>query len=321
MTTEQTAPQETTPPVEAGTLLKNRREAIGMTQKEVANKLRLRIAVVEQLEANQFKGDQVATFTRGYLRSYAKLVGLDEHVVLSALEQTADVQPQEQVMQSFSRKTSQAQHNSRITWVTWGVFLTIIGISSIWWWQNQQDNSLNVAVATQESAQERAIIEEITVAAPAPAAADISAQPQSRVDNELVLASDSAELNAAPTVTTLVAEPESSAAQLEPTLVTTTSELIDVQPAVIEPSTPATQNGLPVTVMNFTADCWIQVKDANGRVLAEGLKKAGQREEFSGKSPLKVILGAPEGVQMTFASEPVDLSGYTAGKVARFTLP
>ncbi|MGL5109148.1 MAG: RodZ domain-containing protein, partial [Vibrio ordalii] len=29
----------------------------------------------------------------------------------------------------------------------------------------------------------------------------------------------------------------------------------------------------------------------------------------------------PESVSMTFASEPVDLSGYTSGKVARFTLP
>ena len=93
--------------IEAGTLLKNKRESLGMSQKQVADRLRLRISVIEDIENNRFESQQVATFTRGYLRSYAKFVGLDEKMVLTALEQTADVQPQEQEieMQSFSRKT------------------------------------------------------------------------------------------------------------------------------------------------------------------------------------------------------------------------
>ncbi|WP_133151422.1 RodZ domain-containing protein, partial [Vibrio lentus] len=74
-------------------------------------------------------------------------------------------------------------------------------------------------------------------------------------------------------------------------------------------------------VMQFSADCWIQVKDAAGKTLSTGIKKAGQTLNLSGTAPYKVILGAPEGVSMTFASEPVDLSGYTSGKVARITLP
>jgi cytoskeleton protein RodZ len=73
--------------------------------------------------------------------------------------------------------------------------------------------------------------------------------------------------------------------------------------------------------MTFKADCWIQVKDTNGKTLVSGTHKPGQDVELTGKAPFKVILGAPEGVTMTFASEPVDLSGYTSGKVARFTLP
>jgi cytoskeleton protein RodZ len=74
-------------------------------------------------------------------------------------------------------------------------------------------------------------------------------------------------------------------------------------------------------VMQFSADCWIQVKDAAGKTLSTGIKKVGQTLNFSGTAPYKVILGAPESVSMTFASEPVDLSGYTSGKVARITLP
>ena len=72
--------------------------------------------------------------------------------------------------------------------------------------------------------------------------------------------------------------------------------------------------------MSFTTDCWIQVKDANGKTLVVGTRKPGQDVSLIGEAPFSIILGAPEGVSMTFASEPVDLSGYTAGKVARFTL-
>lgn len=63
---------------QVGTLLKRQRESMGYTQKQVADRLRLRVNVIEQIDDNQLESGQVATFTRGYLRSYARLVGLDE---------------------------------------------------------------------------------------------------------------------------------------------------------------------------------------------------------------------------------------------------
>lgn len=63
------------------------------------------------------------------------------------------------------------------------------------------------------------------------------------------------------------------------------------------------------------------MKDASGKTLSTGVKKAGQSVSVSGQRPYKLVLGAPEGVSITLASEPVDLSGYTSGKVARLTLP
>jgi len=96
--------------------------------------------------------------------------------------------------------------------------------------------------------------------------------------------------------------------------------------AVVEPqTTPAAPTAEATSgdllTMNFSSDCWVQVKDATGKTLSTGIKKAGETLNLRGQKPLQVILGAPEGVSVTFASEPVDLSGYTSGKVARFTLP
>ncbi|TNZ62955.1 helix-turn-helix domain-containing protein [Vibrio parahaemolyticus] len=302
--------------IEAGTLLKNKRESLGMTQKQVADRLRLRVSVIEDIENSRFESQQVATFTRGYLRSYAKFVGLDEKVVLVALEQTADVKPKEQEieMQSFSRKTKHEKHNSRIMLLTWVIAIVIIGISAAWWWQNQQENSLAQVVAeanvetSQPSADEIADIdlmteEELIASTPAELAASNNTASESSI-------------NAAQTDEVVPAETEESTTEAtqEPVAVIEAAE--EVQEA-----SPVVPEGMTLLTMKFKADCWIQVKDTNGKTLVSGTQKPGQDVELTGKAPFKVILGAPEGVTMTFASEPVDLSGYTSGKVARFTLP
>ncbi len=302
--------------IEAGTLLKNKRESLGMTQKQVADRLRLRVSVIEDIENNRFESQQVATFTRGYLRSYAKFVGLDEKVVLVALEQTADVKPKEQEieMQSFSRKTKHEKHNSRIMLLTWVIAIVIIGISAAWWWQNQQENSLAQVVAeanvetSQPSADEIADIdlmteEELIASTPAELAASNNTASESSI-------------NAAQTDEVVPAETEeltTEATQQPVALIEAAEEVQEASPVVPE--------GMTLLTMKFKADCWIQVKDTNGKTLVSGTQKPGQDVELTGKAPFKVILGAPEGVTMTFASEPVDLSGYTSGKVARFTLP
>ncbi|EGQ8010054.1 cytoskeleton protein RodZ [Vibrio parahaemolyticus] len=302
--------------IEAGTLLKNKRESLSMTQKQVADRLRLRVSVIEDIENNRFESQQVATFTRGYLRSYAKFVGLDEKVVLVALEQTADVKPKEQEieMQSFSRKTKHEKHNSRIMLLTWVIAIVIIGISAAWWWQNQQENSLAQVVAeanvetSQPSADEIADIdlmteEELIASTPAELAASNNTASESSI-------------NAAQTDEVVPAETEESTTEATQQPVAVIEAAEEVQEA-----SPVVPEGMTLLTMKFKADCWIQVKDTNGKTLVSGTQKPGQDVELTGKAPFKVILGAPEGVTMTFASEPVDLSGYTSGKVARFTLP
>ncbi|ELB2935372.1 helix-turn-helix domain-containing protein [Vibrio alginolyticus] len=302
--------------IEAGTLLKNKRESLGMSQKQVADRLRLRISVIEDIENNRFESQQVATFTRGYLRSYAKFVGLDEKVVLTALEQTADAQPQEQEieMQSFSRKTKDEKHNSRIMLLTWVIGLVIIGISAAWWWQNQQENSLTKEVtdssveAPQPTAQELADIDLMT-------AEELIASTPEEVASTNEGIAESTEAPVEQGADPLLTETENT------TSVDSEEPVAVIEAAEEEQPAPVVPEGMTLLTMKFKADCWIQVKDTNGKTLVSGTHKPGQDVELTGKAPFKVILGAPEGVTMTFASEPVDLSGYTSGKVARFTLP
>ncbi|MDH5927877.1 cytoskeleton protein RodZ [Vibrio lentus] len=307
-TQTQTQTKETVAPaIEAGTLLKNKRESLGLTQKQISDRLKLRVTLIQQIEENQFESDQVATFMRGYIRSYAKYVNLDEKVVLSALHHAGDAQHQEQEMLSFSRKTKTEKHNSRIMILTWSIFAVIAGISSLWWWQNQQQDTLSQSLVNTESSEELVVEEsldpELTSLEVIEAEQNTETSPVTENSDDLLTVVSAAEAS-------------ENVEQVEET-----QDVAEVTPVAAESETVTPEPVANELVMQFSADCWIQVKDAAGKTLSTGIKKAGQTLNLSGTAPYKVILGAPEGVSMTFASEPVDLSGYTSGKVARITLP
>lgn len=331
MTTEQESCTDQAPvQIEAGTLLKQKRELLGLSQKQIADRLRLRISTIQKIENNEFESVQVATFTRGYLRSYAKAVSLDEKEVLSALDHTGDAQHKEQEMQSFSRKTKVEKHNNRIMKLTWGIFAIIAGISSLWWWQNQQQDTLTISLneTTEAKAEvkdlaEPAAVDTISTESEelvAPAVEDTLSQNANDLTSEVPVAnsvevdSGSADLSSNIAAPEQIQEPVVQDKMVQPTATAT------INTPTTESNTSADSNEKAIS-MTFTSDCWILLKDSNGKTLSTGVKKAGQTIQLSAIGPVKVILGAPEGVSMTFASEPVDLSGYTSGKVARFTLP
>lgn len=324
--------------VEAGTLLREKREALGLTQQQVADRLRLRLSIVQNLEANNFESDLVATFIRGYLRSYAKAVGLKQSEILEAYEKSTALEPQEQTMQSFSKKTKRAKHDSRIMTITWVIMVILIGMSSLWWWQNHRESGFEIdndaevsAVLSNDSSlqdsrneQDFATVNELTEEF-----GEEPVEPFSPADeSQEGLAVEEAE----PTVVeenTVTEAPQAVAEEA------TVSEPVASEPAVNQPAVnqPAVNEAAvneptveqpavtELLTLSFSADCWIQVKDATGRTLSTGIKQAGQTLNLRGQKPLQVVLGAPEGVSMTFDSEPVDLSRYTSGKVARITLP
>ncbi|KLN62812.1 MULTISPECIES: cytoskeleton protein RodZ [Vibrio] len=327
MTDEQQhlASDENVEKVQAGTLLKNKRESLGLSQKQIADRLRLRLSIIENIESNNFASDQVATFTRGYLRSYARAVGLAESEVLCAIDGCEETQPEEQEMKSFSRKTKREAHDSRIMTLTWGIIIVVLGISSVWWWQNQEKSmeSLTSDAELEQQLEQQAENQPLDFTT----LSETDVEPMAREDETQSLDSTTmptTENVAVPDAveTEIVVEPQQAPeSKPEPQPQSTSEDKAEQTPVVDEPKTEQSTAAANLLSMSFDDDCWIQVKDATGKTLSTGVKKAGQSLNLSGDLPYSVILGAPENVSMTLASEPVDLSGYTSGKVARFNLP
>lgn len=295
----------------AGEILRQRREKLGLSQKDIAQKLRLKVSVIESVESHEFGSHQVATFIRGYFRSYAKVVGISEKEILKVLELSGEGQHQhkEHMMQSFSHQTKKQKHDSHIMRITWGVLVVIIGISSIWWWQNHQQDTLSASSIKQDQ----------TVASNS--VLDQNQQENNSDDLDLSMSSDdisSDESQDSDVVAQDTQELNTSSSEVAVALDAQTPQ--SQEEAKIEAVSQSETSNKPL-VMNFKNDCWIQVKDSQNKILATGMKKAGESVTLTGNTPYSIILGAPEGVSITLADEPVDLSRYTAGKAARLTLP
>ncbi len=318
-----------------GTALKQAREAQGLTEQDVADRLRLRVSVIRELETDCCDKKQIATFTRGYIRSYAKLVGLDADKLLCDFQPKKEHEDSAQQMQSFSRKTRLEKHDSRVMGLTWVILAAVIGLTAFWWWQNQQNDTLlslpesaNIfAQQENETSDDASASLEVVTDVIEPASTDAQGEtPAPVVDGDAVTSEDTTpDTNATvESVSTDIvlskSEPtqvSSSAERTETTAAATTATVTASSTAQTEtPSSPLA----PLT-MRFSADCWVDVRDANGKRLVAGIKTAGESLSLSGKAPFKIVLGAPSAVDLAYDGKKVDLSGYPSGRVARLSLP
>lgn len=279
-----------------GQLLKNAREESNLTLEDISARLRLRVEVLEQIEADQFDMGKLATFTRGYYRSYAKAVNVPEMAVLNGLDILGKAQIEEHDMQSFSRKTKREKHDNRIMKLTWVIFALILSMSVLWWWQEQAQFETAEATSHVEeiNKEEAVIVDEL---------ADSSTESAVALDDGIDTL-ESSDTVTAPLSETTVTDEATDSIEMP-----TVSE--QAQEAIITDD----------VVITFNSDCWLQVKDAANNRLYSGVKKSNQTLKLTGKAPYELVIGAPNAVTLSYKGKPVNLSAYPAGKVARLTLP
>ncbi len=89
-------------------------------------------------------------------------------------------------------------------------------------------------------------------------------------------------------------------------------------PAPAAPVAPAA--GEALVNLQFTADCWTQLTDADGKVLVSALKRRGDSVELVGKAPLELRLGYARGAVVLVNGQSVDVASSTHGETARLKL-
>jgi cytoskeleton protein RodZ len=96
-------------------------------------------------------------------------------------------------------------------------------------------------------------------------------------------------------------------------------------PVVMVEQTPAAQlreallAGKRIELV-FNEESWVEIRDADGRIVFSQLNLAGTRRKVEGAAPFSLVIGNAAGVKLRYNDSEVDLAPYTRIDVARLTL-
>jgi cytoskeleton protein RodZ len=290
-----------------GQMLSEARQSLSLTTEDVAKKLNFKTRLVENIEQDLFDQKLPATYNRGYLRSYAKLVNVDVIDVFSSYDMLGVAEVQRSEMQSFSNLTEKQAEHSRLMWFSYFIVAILCGLMILWW---QQEPKLSVdekiSADLQASSTPAAVLNtEAEVLVPSKQTSSTQT-PNDEVDPvELAIDSADSDQENIPNTTN-----EALDDLTEDQSINTISK-DDKQPDVV----------ISTAVFTFSGDCWVNIFDATGERIAWGVKKSGYVMTVNGQAPLKVTLGRPELATIMFDEQPIDMSTFSKGNIAKFTLP
>lgn len=289
-----------------GEIFRQTREALNLSLEDVAKEITLRPSILEQLENNEFiQKSTPSIFVKGYVRNYAKFLRLPDSVwenIVFAETEKNDLGKNARSTRAVNQYSS---HNRWIGRLTAIVFVIVIGMTGLWWWQSYQQNTqerddlVQSYVASTENNQPATALvttEESNKSAPE-TAAPVS-QPVEITNNVL---------------------PEIAQENSVSLLKNDEKSVSDIQSAVenpsISPTLPIAKGDLMIEIL--TNSSWISVKDNARHVLAQKEYKQGEILTFNGNE-FSLIVGAPSNVRITYKGENYPLK--VDGRVAKFKL-
>ena len=139
METPKKSPEEAQEPVSGpGHLLCQARKAASLDQKDVARHLNLELRFVDALERDDYEHMPPATFVRGYLIAYAKLVKVDIDKVLDLFDMDTTRIDTLRTKSMTRRQASMGDPSMR--GVTYALVIAL-GVFSLIWWQGEFGSS------------------------------------------------------------------------------------------------------------------------------------------------------------------------------------
>ncbi len=84
LTVEDSTPLDGVPATGPGRLLKRKREEMGLSHEQIAQTTKIRPHILQALEEEDWDALPSSAFVKGFLRSYARSLGLDESIVADA---------------------------------------------------------------------------------------------------------------------------------------------------------------------------------------------------------------------------------------------
>lgn len=287
--------------VSPGKRLLQGRLQLGLTQEQVAKELYITLTKVKALESDDYGRINTDTFIRGYIRAYANLLKLDVVEILAAYDQLQQEKDEQLAAVAETKLEPQVAARGNKGAMP---FLMIIGallaglwLISVWFLDNQQDN--NYSALPQASSSVWSSSEAVAESS----AADLTAAGADSAIVPPVIADASSRRSSAASSATL--HSSSMLSSVASSMQASSVAVATASSASVAP--PAKSTALDTIVFSFRAECWLEVSDSRGDVLATELQAPGSKMTLVGKAPFDVKLGNAPGVDIELNGKKVEV--------------
>lgn len=280
-------------PMGTGERLKHRREKLRRPLEDVAGELHIDVAVMRALEEDQL-GHMAPLYRRGYIRSYAQLLGFDAGEVQEMLDEVGNEQPELHTVFPEAGNPRQAERWIKAT--SYGLASLLVGTLA-WQFtyeavrlsQDRGDSELNVNARQQ-------------------------AAPRTGTEQS---ARGAGHVNAS-----IAALEKLPRQRPPPTGAAGTQAWSAIQGAASIESTGASLEPAEDSLLELSAsgDSWVEITDASGSQLELDLVRGGTSKQYRGTAPFKIQLGRASAVKLLHNGTAIDIAPYTRGGVTQMTL-
>jgi cytoskeleton protein RodZ len=313
-----------------GRRLRVLRQTKGWEIERIATQLHLRPHLVEALEQDRFHELPGPVFVMGYLRNYARLLGIDPEPLIGAYRAATPSQEAHAAWTSHPAKPEVGSGHILVRLVSLGLFLAVIAMLVLWW-QNRPEPPDEPTLGSESPGLPLLAEDELSdggihldepgttddLSVPGDRAPGSQPQewgpPAATIDSPApIMETDRAALGAAGTPPAEALDP---GAQPAPSPVETAAASPEAAPEGLGAAPKP-----PEVVLSFSGTSWIDVRDAAGKVVLTGEMRKGDRRVLSGQPPFSFVIGNAKAAAVTVGDKPLDLSTRGRSGVARFKL-
>lgn len=327
----------------AGAALEAARLAKGLTQQDVSNSLRYSVKQIDALEKNAFDLLPDAMITRGFIRSYARLLEIDAEPLLASYRQGTASESGKAISVQSSMRPVQLTKESQ-PWLKY-ILASILVLLFLLAWLFYLDY-----MPKPESVEHAKLPEKVEQVLPSNAA-EVQPLPEIALPAAQRLAQEGVDIPGVPATTAEAAvnataasgatvsdvkaadmkqpdtKPVSALTQPDSKTPISATQSAPTQSSLAQPpaaqSTVPTPSAKPVEktlAMEFTAKTWVSIQDKTGKVIHEKMSQNGDQEMMTAAPPLYVVIGNASGARLKVNGQDVDLTPNTKNNVARITL-
>jgi cytoskeleton protein RodZ len=294
-------------------MLAAERERQGLSRADAAQRLHMSAYQVEALETGDYSRLPKGTFLRGFVRNYAKVLGLQADAVMPLLTEDAPshgrpgiVVPTQNIR--FDPLGDRLQ-NPYVKAAVLAVVVVSLAFAAMYWWVSVRPTAFSHKDGDSS-----------------PVVADSQAEP---VPVTVAAAPPPPEVVEPPKPEPVKAEPAKADARkpdakkadpVKPDVIKVAAAVAAPADAAVKMPVKAPAEGGSVLKFRFHGDSWVEIRDAKGRVLLSRLNTAGSEAEVAGRPPFSVIVGNAPEVRLFYNDHEFDLEPHTRVAVARFTV-